>query len=69
MAAWEQYEVWIQNGSKWEMLASFRSLDLASALARSRSNKMRLIHAAYDNEKLVSEEVLAELGMTRQTSG
>lgn len=69
MAGWEQYEVWVQNGSGWEMLASFPDLELASALARSRSTKMRVVQAIYEDGKLATQEVLAELGLTRENSG
>ena len=68
MARWEQFEVWTQNGEKWEMLASFHDFELASAMARTRSNKMRLIHAVYENGKMVEQDILAELGSTRSDS-
>ena len=65
MARWEQFEVWTQTGDKWEMLASFHDFELASAMARNRSSKMRLIHAVYENGKVVERDILAELGATR----
>ena len=65
MARWEQFEVWKQTGEKWEMLASFHDFELASAMARNRSSRMRLIHAVYENGKMVEQDVLAELGATR----
>ena len=66
MARWEQYEIWVQNGVKWEMLASFQDFEIASAVARNRFSEMRLIHAVYQDGKLVSQDVLAELGATRR---
>jgi hypothetical protein len=68
MARWEQYEVWIQNRGKWEMIASFSDFEVASAMPRNRSSRMRLIHAIYENGKLLSQDVLAELGMIRESS-
>lgn len=66
MARWEQYEVWAQNGPKWEMIGAFDDFEVASAVARNRSSRMRLIHATYQDGKRVAEDVLAELGITRK---
>jgi hypothetical protein len=62
----EQFEVWAQNGAKWEMIASFSDFEVAYAMARNRSTKMRLIHAVYANGKIIEQDVLAEVGTTRQ---
>ena len=66
MAQWEQYEIWGLNGEKWEMQATFYDLDVASAVARARTARVRLIHAVYDGSQRVKEDVLAELGATRE---
>jgi len=66
MARWEQFEVWAQNGARWELIASFNDLEVASTLARNRSNRMRLVHAVYEDSKRVEEDVLAEVGVTRK---
>ena len=66
MPRWEQFEVWAQNGAKWEMIASFSDFEVASAMARNRSTRMRLVHAVYENGKIVEQDVLAEVGTTRQ---
>ena len=65
MARWEQYEIWVQNGEKWEMLASFLDFEVASAVARNRSSKMKLILATYEDNTVVVKDVIAELGATR----
>ncbi|HWZ43924.1 MAG TPA: hypothetical protein VNW97_10620 [Candidatus Saccharimonadales bacterium] len=65
MDQWEQYEIWQQVGSRWEMLASFPDFEVASAVARTRSSNMRLIHAVYEKGVVVDQQVLAELGATR----
>jgi hypothetical protein len=65
MARWEQYEVWVQNSVKWEMLACFQDFELASVVARNRSSKMKLMLVTYEDGKLVSKDVIAELGSTR----
>ena len=66
MARWEQFEVWAQNGARWELVASFSDFEVASALARNRSTRMRLVHAVYEDGKRVEEDVLAEVGVTRK---
>jgi len=66
MARWEQFEVWAQNGARWELIGSFNDLEVASTLARNRSNRMRLVHAVYEDSKRVEEDVLAEVGVTRK---
>jgi hypothetical protein len=65
MARWEQYEIWVQNGEKWEMLASFLDFEVASAVARNRSSKMKLMLATYEDSTVVTKDVIAELGATR----
>jgi len=67
MAQWEQFQIWVQKDGKWEMVAAFSDFELASAVARSRRSRMRLIHAVYEDGKLVGQDVLAELGVTRSS--
>ncbi len=62
----EQYEIWILNGERWELTSCFCELEVASAVARSRSRRVRLIRAVYDEGKRVQEEVIAEVGATRE---
>jgi hypothetical protein len=66
MAEWDQYEVWVEKRGKWELVASFREFAVASAVARNYSYRMRLIHAHYDNDKLLRQDVIAEVGTTRE---
>ncbi len=61
----EQFEIWQLNGKEWEMLAYFQDLDVASAMAKPRSNPIQLKRVKYDEGKLVEEEVLAEMGAMR----
>ncbi len=63
---WEQYEVWVLNGDKWEMVAAFRDFHVAQDVARARNARVRLIHALYENDKLIEHEILAEVGSTRE---
>jgi len=66
MARLEQYEIWVLDEGKWQMIASFREFDIASAMARNRSSRMRLIRSVYENGQPVEQQVLAELGATRE---
>ena len=64
MAKWKQYELWVQTGeSKWEMVGTFPNADLPTAVARTRSRRARLIEVVYDDNKLLGQEVIAELGL------
>lgn len=69
MTGCEQFEVWVQNDRNWEMIASFLDLEVASSVTRSRSSRVRVVHAVYEEGKLVSQDVLVELGITRENSG
>jgi hypothetical protein len=66
MARFEQYEVWEFNDDRWEMVASFRDLDLANAMARRRSYRVRLVRVTYEDGKTVQQEVLTDIGATRE---
>jgi hypothetical protein len=65
MGRWEQFEVWTQNGEKWEFLGSFMHFDVAQAMAKNRPRRVRLIHAVYEDGKPVEQQILAEVGATR----
>jgi len=65
VSRFEQFEIWQLNGNEWEMLGYFQDLDIASAMAKPRSNPIQLKRAKYDEGKLVEEEVLAEMGAVR----
>jgi hypothetical protein len=62
----EQYEIWVENRGKWELVAWFASHAVASAVFSNRKYRQRLIHATYDNGTLIQQEVLAEVGRTRE---
>ncbi len=66
MARFEQYEIWAQNGDKWELTSSFRDFDVASAVASSRTTRVRLMHVIYEDGQVVEKQVLAEIGATRE---
>jgi len=61
MAQWDQYELWSLSNGKWELVMWFHEFDVASAVMRTR-----LIHAVYDGGQRIKEDVLAELGATRE---
>ncbi|HTK94166.1 MAG TPA: hypothetical protein VL382_00895 [Terriglobales bacterium] len=66
MAQWDQYELWSLSNGKWELVMWFHEFDVASAVMRTRTYRTRLIHAVYDGGQRIKEDVLAELGATRE---
>ncbi len=66
MSRFEQFEIWVLNGERWEFLASFADFDVANAVARARPHRVRLLHVVYEEGKAVAQEVLAEIGATRE---
>ncbi len=52
-------------GDKWEFVAGFVEFDVASAVARNRTSRVRLVHAVYEDNKLVAQDVLADVRATR----
>ena len=69
MARWEQYEIWILpegNSKRWEMVAAFSDFEVASAVAKNRTRRMRLIHSIYEENQPIEQHVLAEFGNTRE---
>ena len=61
----EHFEVWVQSAeTKWEMLCSFQDLDMASAIAKNRPSRTRLICITYEYGKIISQDLVEELGIT-----
>jgi hypothetical protein len=63
---WEHYEVWADKSGKWELIGAFLSLDVASAVARNYTYRVKLIHATFEDGKRIEEQLLAQLGSTRE---
>ena len=61
----EMFEVWADKAGKWEIVGAFADLDVASAVARNYTYRMKLLHVVFEDGKRVQEDVLAELGSTR----
>jgi hypothetical protein len=67
MAKWKQYELWVQTGdSKWDLVGLFPSADLPTAVAKTRARRSRLIEVVYDGNKMLGQEVIAEIGTGRE---
>ncbi|MEO5936794.1 MAG: hypothetical protein ABIP81_06235 [Terriglobales bacterium] len=66
MARLEQYEVWASTKGQWGLVAAFLDIDVASAVFKNRTYSQRLIHAVYEDGKLVQRDILAEVGGTRE---
>ena len=62
----EQYEVWVKNKERWDLIATFRHFEAASAVFRNRTYRQKLLLAVYENGQLVRQDVLAEVGRTRE---
>ncbi len=65
MARLEQFEVWVHQNNRWELVAAFFDFDTASAVARNRKARVKLVHATYENGQMVAQETLAEIGSIR----
>lgn len=60
----EQYEIWIQSSvNHWDMLGCFQDITLASTLAVNHTNRSRLICVTFEYGKMISQEVVAEMGV------
>lgn len=68
MARLEQFEVLQLHGEKWELVAAFQDLELATEVARNRRSNIRVVRVSYENEKRVLEEILLDLGSTRDVA-
>jgi hypothetical protein len=66
MPRWDQYEVWAMNKGKWELIAHFNDLDVASAVFKNRTYRQKLVHAIYEDGKVVKQDIIAEVGSTRE---
>ena len=65
MTRFEQFEIWEFNRGRWDFTASFGDFDVAQAMARKRSYRVRLMHVVYEDGKAVDQQVLSEIGATR----
>ncbi len=66
LTRFEQFEIWEFNHDRWEFVASFVDFDVANALARRRTYRVRLMHVVYEDGKAVEQDILAEIGATRK---
>lgn len=51
---------------RWEFVASFLEFDVAYAVARNRNERVRLLKVTYENGAPVEQEMIAEVGATRE---
>jgi hypothetical protein len=54
------------NRERWEFVASFQDFEVAYSVAKNRNNRVRLLKVTYDGTTPVEQEVIAEVGATRQ---
>jgi len=66
MTRWEQFEVWIPEGTAdWRLKSSWHDLQVAWAAARARTGPVRLVLAKYEGSKAIEKRVIAEVGAMR----
>lgn len=65
MARFEQFEIWEFRDGRWNFIASFKDFDVAHAMACTRRYRVRLMQVGYDSGKAVDQQVLTEIGATR----
>ena len=65
MARFEQFEIWEFNHGRWDFTASFKDFDVAQVMASKRRYRVRLMQVVYENGKAVDQQVLSEIGATR----
>ena len=65
MSGIDQFEVLQSAAGRWELVASFPVLELATAIARSRGANVRIVRATYEDGKKTSEDIILDLGATR----
>ena len=66
VADWTDDQIWELNRGKWELIAAFRDFDVANVLAHRRTYRVRLMHVVYEDNKPVQQDVLSDIGATRQ---
>jgi hypothetical protein len=65
MSRLDQFEVLQLVGDKWELVAAFPQMELATEVARNRANNVRLVRATYEDGKKIAEDIILDLGATR----
>jgi hypothetical protein len=65
MARFEQFEIWEFNRGRWDFIASFKDFDVAHVMASKRRYRVRLMQVVYEDGKAVDQQVLSEIGATR----
>jgi hypothetical protein len=54
------------NRGRWELVACFLDFDVAYAVAKNRNERVRLLKVTYENGSPVEQEMIAEVGATRE---
>ena len=65
MPGFEQFEVLQQVGTRWDLVAAFPALELATEIAKARGANVRVVRAAYENGKKIGEDIILDFGSTR----
>lgn len=54
------------SGGRWEFVASFLDFDVAYAVVKNRNERVRLLKVSYEKGSPVEQEIIAEVGATRE---
>jgi 1,2-phenylacetyl-CoA epoxidase PaaB subunit len=66
MARWQHYEVYVQQGDRWNLLGSYINAEAASAVARARWERVRRVRVTFVDSTRIREEVLVETAAIRK---
>jgi len=53
------------SDGKWEFVSSFPEFEVAYSVAKNRKSRVRLLKVTYENGVSVEQEIIAEVGETR----
>ena len=56
------------ENDEWELVAAFPDQQTALELTRNRKERVRLLKVQYENGSAVGQEVIADVGATRNQS-
>lgn len=67
MGRFQQYEVWVLQAGRWQLVAAFFDFDTAAVVAEGRGRNVRVVLATYQDGVPVEQETLG-IGTTRKAS-
>ncbi|MGZ4811630.1 MAG: hypothetical protein ACXVZJ_10330 [Terriglobales bacterium] len=65
MARFEQFEIWEFKKGRWQLAASFSDFEVAQVMAQHRGCRVRVVQVIYEEGKPPQQQVLSDIGATR----